>query len=205
MTAARVTVCIPSHRPAMLAEAIASVHAQTVPTNLLVSASDDWWPHKLNALIEIATTEFVVVLCDDDHLQPTYVAETLAAADATGAQLVYTDYEFFGDHHDIKSAGAFTVEALLQHNTLLAWTALVHAPTLRRLGNFDPSLAYQDWDMWLRMAHANVRATHLARALVRYRKWDGCGGYQIPYADARHAVLAKHAQCAPAIQPYTTA
>lgn len=189
---ARLTVCIPSHRPAMLAEAIASVHAQTVPVTLLVSFSADWWDTKLNDLIDAAPTEFVAVLCDDDHLAPTFAEETLAAADATGAALVFTDYEDFGDRQHRRTAGPYTLDALRDSNTLLGWTALMHTGTIRRLGNFDPTVRYQDWDMWLRCAEDGVRAHHLASPLVRYRKWAGCGGYTIPYGEHSAIVRERH-------------
>lgn len=189
----RVTVVIPSHRPDMLAEAIASVHAQTVPCAMLVHYSPgEWWPSKLNEMLDLVQTEFVLVLCDDDLLEPNAVALMVQAADEHGANLVFSDYRFFGDQDWVQKAGPFTVDALRESNTLLGWSALIRTTVFHWHGTFDASLDYQDWEFWLRMARREVRAAHVPLPLVRYRKHAGCGGYQIPWAEAKAAVLRKH-------------
>ena len=73
----------------MMGEAIASALAQTVPVNLLVQHDREGWHGKFNEIIGASRREFVIPLCDDDLLAPTYVERCLEFADE--ADIVFTD------------------------------------------------------------------------------------------------------------------
>ena len=81
---ADVTVITPSmpSRERFLAEAMASVAAQTVPVaHLIIVDEGRSVAEKRNALVEAADTEWVAFLDDDDLLDPHHI-ETLLGHDA---------------------------------------------------------------------------------------------------------------------------
>ena len=95
----RVTVVILSHRPKMLPAALASLFAQTEQDfQIIVQHCKDNWATKFNEAASIARGEFIVPLCDDDLLAPTYLEECLRVAErGGGADMIYTDRIHF-DH-----------------------------------------------------------------------------------------------------------
>lgn len=63
--------------------------AQTVPANLLVQHDREGWEGKFNEVVSASRREFIIPLCDDDLLAPTYVERCLEFADH--ADIVFTD------------------------------------------------------------------------------------------------------------------
>lgn len=89
MARSRVAVVIQSHRPALVGEALASAMAQTVPVQVIVQFDRENWGEKFNQAAAATTTEWLVPLCDDDRLAPTYVARCLDYADS--GDIIFTD------------------------------------------------------------------------------------------------------------------
>lgn len=95
----RVTVVILSHRPHMVAEAFRSVTEQTYYKNhpgtiqILVQHCQEYYYGKLNEIASIAQGEYIVILCDDDMLAPTFLEELLAVVDVAKPtpDILYTD------------------------------------------------------------------------------------------------------------------
>lgn len=86
---ARATVVILSHRPRMLPRAVRSVLRQTVPCQVIVQHDRDAWPGKFNEAARIAHGDFIIPLCDDDTLHPTYVARCMEFAG--DGDMIFTD------------------------------------------------------------------------------------------------------------------
>lgn len=88
--APRVTIVLLSHRAKFLPGALESVFAQTEQDfQIIVQHCKRNWMTKFNEAAAIAKGEFIIPLCDDDLLAPTFLADCLSASKA--ADMVYTD------------------------------------------------------------------------------------------------------------------
>lgn len=97
-----VTVCMLSHRwrthSELVAQAEASVRAQRFGGRLqfLAQRDEEYWPAKLDDIVGAARGRYFVVLPDDDELHPDFLQRHVSVAEATGADLVYSDIEIIG-------------------------------------------------------------------------------------------------------------
>lgn len=201
-TAARpeVTVCIPSRRPQMVAEARASVLAQTYDASkiqLLISESPLWWQGKLTQLLCAAAGDWVIFLADDDALYPTYVEHTLAVARAAQAALVYTPRRNMGDltHPFVNNVQVWeplpwTEASFRRANPVGGATALIRKEALLSVGGFDESVAYWDWHAFARMFLAGQRGAICHDTEWRYR-WHDDGAQTTMGAAAHRAAKSE--------------
>lgn len=96
-----VTVVIPSipSRSGNLSRALKSIASQTRPTDAVVVALDNdrqgAGPTRTRAL-RMAKTEWVAFLDDDDYFLPNHLAVLLAAAEETGADVLWPWFEVVG-------------------------------------------------------------------------------------------------------------
>ncbi len=129
--------------------------------------------------------EFVIDLATDDVLLPTRLAEQVAAFAALDDSygVVYTDAELMDEagtllrrHYRRDAAGQPHPAApsgdvfahVLGHYFISSPTMMIRRRVLTDLGGYDASLAYEDFDLWVRSA----RAWHyffLDRVLTRKR------------------------------------
>lgn len=86
---ARAAVVLLSHRPTLLPRAVRSVLRQTIPVQLVVQHDRDAWREKFNDAVRPTRSEFIIPLCDDDTLHPTYAARCLEFADE--GDIIFTD------------------------------------------------------------------------------------------------------------------
>jgi hypothetical protein len=197
MTAASLTLIIPSHRPALLPFAFASVLNQTVRPHLLVSfqeagAYSSSWPVRVNALLPAITTTHFALLGDDDKLEPDYVEAVLRCLDDTGADIVDTDVQEFGDEAGVFPGLPWSL-ATFRHTTPVWFTSAVRTSLARELGGFDPSLEWQDYDFWYRCFKHGASRAHIDRVLWRWRSHgvqQGTG--VIDKSFAREQIWRKH-------------
>lgn len=61
-------------------------------------------------------------------------------------------------------------QTLLRGNYIPAISVLARAPLLREVGGFDPDLAFEDYDMWLRLVGAGYTFTSTEEPLVYLRR-----------------------------------
>lgn len=119
-----------------------------------------------NLGIEAARGEWVAFLDDDDLWAPDKLARQLRAAQAAGADWAYTG--FVQVDTDLRALSAVpppppsTVrDGMLFRNMAPAGssTILVRRSLLLQTGGFDVSLhKLEDWDLWIRLAHAAMPA-----------------------------------------------
>lgn len=192
----KVSVVILSHRPALVGEAMQSVFAQTVPVHqVIVNYSPSYWGTKANEAAQVATGDYIIPLCDDDQLAPTYVEETVAVAQEKGTDIVYTDVGVFGDRLPFPMTirlPQFDAE-VLRMNCTPWWTALVRKSLWDRLGGYDPAQDYVDWDLWIRACKIGARATKIPKPLYRYRDHGGNGVRVMDHEDSLLKLRRKHA------------
>lgn len=189
---------------AWIAQERADTTLLALPENLGVSGS-------LNAAIREARGEFVIRVSTDDVWEPTLLQELLARfdelSDACGA--VYADASRI-DEAGTRLAGDFITAyhggvapegdvflALCDTNFVPAATIMMRRAVLAEVGEFDESLAYEDWDMWLRIAERHSFG-FVPKTLARYRivqhslfRTLFAAGGQTTAASATHCEMAR--------------
>lgn len=136
-----------------------------------------------NLGIRAARGTYVAMLDADDMWLPHYLEDQLARAAADpAADVLYGDAEIFGDVPQAgrrfmelsPSDGEVTFESLITQRCNVMISALVRRAMLDKVGMFDESLrSSEDFELWLRIAHAGGRFNYTRRVLARYRKRSG--------------------------------
>lgn len=159
-----------SHRADLLPSAFASVRAQTYKdVEIVVKFFDGaWWPEKLNEAIRGTCGELFAVLCDDDALAPTWLAECVAALDRDGTDIAYTDNQAFGKLAVRLALPDFTPDTIRLH-CVPHFTALTRRALWERVGGYDGAMQHTDWDFWKRCSDAGATASHVRAFLFGYR------------------------------------
>jgi glycosyltransferase involved in cell wall biosynthesis len=192
-----VSVIIPCHNQAVfLAEAIGSALQQThQPVEVMVvddGSTDDTvrvaqaHPVQLltqarqgvcaavNAGIGASHGQFVMRLDADDILEPSYVAETLAAlAERPAAQFAYTEVSYFGALQGTYPVEEFDPNSLAERNYIHA-SALMRRAAFECVGGYDEQMATarcEDWDLWLGFAEHDLPGVLVRKPLLRYRRY----------------------------------
>jgi glycosyltransferase involved in cell wall biosynthesis len=169
-----IDVVIPYHQAradnGMLERAVASVEAQTVSARTVLQLDDTraGAAATRNVGVARATGEYVALLDSDDELRPQHLERLLAAAEATGADLVYPwfDREGWPDPWPEREARPFDAAALRRGN-FIPITVLVRRQLLLDVGGFRPDLTIsppaqcEEWGTWLRLLDAGARFVHL--------------------------------------------
>ena len=208
MTPGKVSVIVLSHRarthPAMVRACLDSVLAQTYADVQLVLQFDaDLWPEKLNRAVAAAEGEFVAILCDDDLLDPRFVAQCMKAAPL--ADIVYTDRLVFQDGADPQTGIDFRMHGPAQprdqcyrvrltpdtftFGVSLPMTILIRKTLWDELGGYD-DMPHADGEFWFRAMLANARMVYVPQALFWYREHAGQFSRQQPAMEA--ALVAFH-------------
>lgn len=174
-------------RSEMLAEAVASVRAQTWSAweHIVVDDGSDSVPdiegamvlrvsHRglgpaRNAALDIARGEAIALLDDDDVWHSHHLATVWSAMMRTGADVVYADCEEVGrrDGYAIKVSD-FDADLLERENFICVPATLVRASSLRAAGGF-PAGSLEDWALWRRMAALGMRFVFVPEVTVTYR------------------------------------
>ena len=200
-----VTIAIPVfNRTTYFRQAIESALNQSVPVRVLVvdNASDkvdfgsvlkDYPPHRFefhrnetnlgmggnwNRCIELCATPYLLILHDDDFLEPEFVEKFLRRQASQAASL------YFCDATVVDAQGAPMDRAFRgtpsSYGDIAAWCftnpiyagAVFHVETARRLGGFSTRLRYTlDWDFWMRLALVD-RPVVLDHARAFYRVYQ---------------------------------
>ena len=128
-----------------------------------------------NRALAEARGEWVAFLDDDDLWAPAKLREQLAAAAAAGADFAYAaavvvDERYVPFHAPALPDPAKLADALRRANVMPAGSSnvIARAALLRALGGLDERFSeLDDWDLWLRLAHAG-RAATCPEVLVAY-------------------------------------
>jgi GT2 family glycosyltransferase len=183
-----VTAHIPP-REAMLAEALASVEAQTHADREVIVVTDvdrrgAWWAK--NEGVRQSHGDWITFLDDDDQLLPDHHAHLLACAMETGADVIYPHFYIRGDEwpepHEDGFAWLFGLpfdeERVRASSTIPGGGSLIRGSLLRELGTpqlgdpeFGPEVYYDDWAMYIRLLNAGAKFVHLAERLYVWRHW----------------------------------
>jgi glycosyltransferase involved in cell wall biosynthesis len=156
-----------------------------------------------NTAIERARGELIAFLDGDDIWLPDCLAEQVARANADpGLAVVHADAEVIGDPTAAgmtlrqlnRSGGEASFATIVtERYTLTTSCTVIRREWWDRVGRFDPALRRsEDFDLWLRIAHAGGRFHGTTRVLAHYRRHIlGTSSDLELMADAVLAVLDK--------------
>jgi glycosyltransferase involved in cell wall biosynthesis len=126
-----------------------------------------------NLGIQMAAGEYVMILDADNHLYPRCLAALRDQLDSTPtASATWSILEDFGADRGLRSALAWDVKRLCAANYLDAQSMWRRAALIDLDGyRDDEDLVYgwEDWDLWLRLAHTGGEAVLHPEILGRYR------------------------------------
>jgi glycosyltransferase involved in cell wall biosynthesis len=208
----RVTVFVPTHnRAALTREAIRSVLAQTAEDFALVvadNASTDDTPEMVasfaderiryirreenlglvgnfNACLDSVQTPYCVIVCDDDRLDPDFLATTVPileereevgmahtafrTVDDSGAVVdAHTDWMYASGGDSIESGPTFLVESMKYGCRVCSSAALMRSSALPAPAFEEEDFPAIDFGLWLRMA-VDWSIAFVDRPLADYR------------------------------------
>lgn len=167
-----VTVVVPYHHArstsGMLARAVNSIDAQTVPHQLIIieDRGSDGAAITRQRGLEMVTTEWVAFLDSDDEMDPTHLEHLLACAADTGADYVYPHYRVAGgtDPRPWMLGRPWSNDDPQQTTiTVLVRTGLAQEVGFRTKGDLQsPGRLYagEDWEFTLGCMNAGARIVH---------------------------------------------
>ena len=209
-------------RPALLAEAIASIRATGYPVEIMVVNDGGTHPNidgvilvehetsrgrseAANAGVKAAKNAYVAFLDDDDLYYPEHLATLANAARGSNATAWYSDaVSAFIDGAERKPmrmyARDFERELLLVDNYIPLPTLLLRRSDFLDLGGFDTAFdLFEDWDFLIRLSQRG-EFVHVPRITCEIRHIKGGGSIVMEnpegspkFRDARLQVWRKHA------------
>ncbi|HSO69499.1 MAG TPA: glycosyltransferase [Arachnia sp.] len=171
-----------------------------------------------NAALELVQTPYVAFLSTDDALAPTRLERQLEMFDEQPEDVafIYGDMpviddsgEPTGEHfynaatvNRYRADRAAMYEELLGGNFIAAPSAMIRTSALRAIGGYDETLAYEDYDVWCRLARHH-RVGYSDEPLVLYRRGVSATGAaslsdelnasrRVQYLVTNVRILAKH-------------
>ena len=168
---ADVTVIV-AHIPTrawMLRQALSSICLQTVQPASIIVETD---VHRRgaastkNAALSRVTTEWTACLDDDDVMLPHHLETLLAAAESTGADVVYSWPQMEGgaDPRPDRFGVPFDADEL-RRGSYIPTTALIRTELAQAVGGYQcpPGSDYDDWGVYLRMLDEGAVFHHVAQ------------------------------------------
>lgn len=137
----------------------------------------------LNKGIKESTGDLIAWLSSDDVFLRHKTRKQVAFMNATGADLVYSNFNLINERSRVtrRNAGLYLqrrldfLKLLTKSCPINGNTVLVKKDLFSIVGPFDATLKYtQDYDMWIRMA-GKAQIKMLNEALINYRHHDNMG------------------------------
>lgn len=194
MTQIRIAAVIPAYNSAAsLSLAIASAKGQTRPPDEIIvvddGSSDDSAAVATaagarvvrqenagpgaarNTGIAATTAEWIALLDADDCWRPERIARQLALIDDPRTGLVYAGHEVAGKTPPMPPAET-DFELLWERNRVPTSSVLLRRAAWEQVGGFNPRrdlIGVEDYNLWLRIAHAGWRLLGVEERLVEYQ------------------------------------
>ncbi|MDR0926259.1 MAG: glycosyltransferase [Ignavibacteria bacterium] len=122
-----------------------------------------------NAGISKANGKYILPLDADDMLAPTYLERTMAEMLASGADMVYTGLQCFGDENNIIQGIPYDAALMLLIN-IMPSCSLFKREVWENVGGYDESFTQaEDYNFWLSSMQNGFIGKLVAEPLVLYR------------------------------------
>ena len=155
-----------------------------------------------NAGIRAARGEYIALLDSDDLFLPEKIARQLRALQEHSEYGVcYCDLLHFSDsraprqfyHHRYTYPSGDVFAPLLHKQFINPLAVFARRDVFEKYGYFDESLRRsEDWDLWLRLAHAGVKFFYLDEVLAHYRVHAGAGSGNLSSVESEPAMKQKN-------------
>jgi glycosyltransferase involved in cell wall biosynthesis len=125
-----------------------------------------------NAGIRLAKGDFILPLDSDNRIRYAYLNEAASLLkDNPSLDVIYADAEYFGERSGRWQIPEFDLLSLVRTNFIDA-CALYRKRLWEKVGGYDehmPSMGWEDWDFWLRVAAHGGTFFHLPKIGFDYR------------------------------------
>lgn len=157
-------------RESMLARALESAHAQTIPVRVEVELDTDGVgpAGPRNRAIGRVETPWIAFLDDDDELRPFHCEALLEVAGETGADLVWPQFDVRAgrrqptNHPPDRTMPVHDL-SYLDTDNFIPITYLVRTDMVRKVGGFREGFCPEDHQILIDMRNAGMVAAHLRR------------------------------------------
>lgn len=124
-----------------------------------------------NKGVELSNGEYLIQLDADDYLKSDYISKTMECALLENADIVYTNYKYFGDEDFISNFPEFNLE-ILKHDNFISVSALTNKNIYnnRKYDSYLSGLGYEDWDLYLDACLDGFKAKLCKESLLYYGK-----------------------------------
>ena len=154
-----------------------------------------------NQALRVAKGEYMFFLDADDYFNNDYIEKMVAVATKSGADIVYPNWNVFGDKKYTKEFPEFDIQKLIRQEIHCTSESLIR---LSAIGDhkFESKAVAEDWDFFLGLA-LDGREFKLAKdCYINYRVREGGRGTMHPYWDDMYhfyEILKKWSEHYPAI------
>ncbi|MCN4144544.1 MAG: glycosyltransferase family 2 protein [Thiohalomonas sp.] len=139
-----------------------------------------------NSGIRAASGNYLFLLDADDKLHKTMISKCMNAIAEHDADIIYADYQRFGETDRVQTTGDKVELYALQYANVTGATALYKKEVWEKTGGYKQNMhgGYEDWEFWLNASKRGFKFYHISEVLFYYRVKK-----ESMYTDA----LAKHA------------
>lgn len=171
----------------------------------------------MNDALDVAEGTYLRHISADDWLEHDQLPGHVETLDAAGEDIAIAVGDIIETDaggrelavHDVSARlpGAWGIEGrhrlhmeLLKSNRIPAPGVLMRTSAVREIGGYDPTLVFEDWDMWLRLS-TRFGAVHHPARVASYRVLDSSltrsAAHSARFLDSSIRTLRKHSGASP--------
>jgi len=124
-----------------------------------------------NSGVRAASSDYLFLLDADDKLHPAMLSKGMTAITEHDIDIVYTDYQRFGEDTSIQKTGDKVELYFLQYVNVTGATALYKKDVWEKTGGYKANMhgGYEDWEFWVNAIKNGFKFYHISEVLFYYR------------------------------------
>jgi glycosyltransferase involved in cell wall biosynthesis len=150
-------------------------HADRFARSVLATPSENFGlAQTRNSAISLSFGQKIFVLDSDNIIVPRALQRHSEVMDRTGAQAVYSQFEWFGSEARLGVADFWDVEKMRKGNYIDAM-AMIARSAWEEVGGYSyfDVMGWEDYDLWLKFIEKDFRGVFIPEVLCRYRVHPG--------------------------------